>query len=337
MSAKKKVSLVYWESGAGIARDIHILGQALGRCGFVVRHIRTRNRGSRAERIWLFLRQLPRLLFRRQLQIHVEQIHREQFRFARTNVIVPNPEFTDSDLFRKIGDSPIAFCKSHRAVELFRAVGLKSHYTGFTSGNHYNPEYRKNFREFLHVAGASNFKGTNVIVQTWSRHPDWPRLRIVRTLEDCYGNPRPSIRGCGNIEIIENWIPEENLRELQNTCGIHLCPSEMEGFGHYIVEGLSVGSIIVTTNAPPMNELVPESCGFLVDAVKTGRSYMEDKWRVDLSAFEQCIEGILAAPEADLAEMGRSARKQYEKLNHEFRENFRESLNHVWDQSCHKA
>lgn len=336
MTVKKKVSLVYWASGSGIARDIHILEEALKRCGFAVNHIRTRNRNSRAERIWLFLRQFPRLLRRRQLQIHVEQIHREQFRFARTNVIVPNPEFTDTDLFRKIGDSPIAFCKSHRALELFQAIGLRCHYTGFSSGNHYDPKYRKNFRLFLHVAGASNFKGTDVIVQAWSRHPEWPLLRIVRTLKDCYGHPRPSIRGSGNIEVTENWIPEDRLRELQNTCGIHLCPSEMEGFGHYIVEGLSVGSVIVTTNAAPMNELVNESCGFRVAAARTGKSFMEDKWRVDETAFETCIEHILSTPKSVLAAMGESARKEYDKLDQGFQTNFSDALNQVWQQSCHQ-
>jgi glycosyltransferase involved in cell wall biosynthesis len=337
MALKKEISLIYWASGSGIARDIQILEQALEGCGFRVHHIRTRNRKSKRERIWRFLLQLPRLLFKRRLQLHVEQIHREQFRFSRTNIIVPNPELTDRDLFRKITKPLIVFGKSHRAVGLFRAIGLETHYTGFTSGDHFDRKYPKDYRRFLHVAGASNFKGTDVVVKAWSRHPEWPLLTVVRTLKDCYGNPRPSLTGMGNVEIIENWIPEEGLRELQNACGIHLCPSEMEGFGHYIMEGLSVGSVIVTTNAAPMNELVPDSFGYCAAAVKTGQSYMEDRWRVDPAAFEECIKQILDTPELDLARMGESGRKHYEKLDQSFRENFRQALERVWAQACKRG
>ena len=39
---------------------------------------------------------------------------------------------------------------------------------------------------------------------------------------------------------------DAELREIQNANLFHLCPSETEGFGHYIVEALSVGAIVLT-------------------------------------------------------------------------------------------
>ncbi len=43
-----------------------------------------------------------------------------------------------------------------------------------------------------------------------------------------------------------------------------MCPSSTEGYGHYINEGRSVGGIIITLDAPPMNELVSSDNGILI-------------------------------------------------------------------------
>ena len=323
MRKVRSISLVYWASGSGIEKDIRVLERALGAAGHRLDHVTTRNRKSRVERIFKILVQLPRVIFKRDIQIHVEQIHREQFKFAKVNVLIPNPEITDKDLFRKIKDLPVVFCKSHRAVQLFEELEMTTRYIGFTSEDSCRKGFKKDFSKFLHVAGASNFKGTKVLLDVWSRHPEWPKLTIIRTLKDCYGNARESVADNGgeNLEIIERWLPDEDLAEFQNSSGIHLCPSEMEGFGHYIVEALSVGSIVVTTDAPPMNELVDDSCGFRVRALHAGKSYMDDRWSVDPESLESCIQNILKMAESDLVEMGKAARLRYEKLNTGFPSN----------------
>lgn len=329
MRVPRSVSLVYWASGSGIAKDIRILERVLGSLGCRVHHIVTRNRKSRRERILRFLVQMPRLLWKRELQIHVEQIHREQFRFARNNILIPNPEITDAALFPKLEKPPVVFCKSLQAVRLFEAHGLPAVYTGFTSEDNLNTAHRKNFGEFLHLAGASNFKGTATVHRLWLKHPEWPRLTIIRTLKDCYGNSRSHLTGADNIEVIERWIPDEELSERQNTCGVHLCPSEMEGFGHYILEGLSAGSLVVTTDAPPMNELVDASCGFLVEARLQGKSYMEDRWSVREDALENCIEKLLAMDDKELARMGESARDRYLMISNAFPGNFKKAIHEL--------
>ena len=51
-------------------------------------------------------------------------------------------------------------------------------------------------------------------------------------------------------------MPREDLLILMNACQYHLCPSEYEGFGHYINEARSTGALIISTDAAPMNELV---------------------------------------------------------------------------------
>jgi hypothetical protein len=46
------------------------------------------------------------------------------------------------------------------------------------------------------------------------------------------------------------------LHVLQVQTPIHVCASEREGFGHYINEGRAAGAFIISTDHPPMSELV---------------------------------------------------------------------------------
>ena len=75
-----------------------------------------------------------------------------------------------------------------------------------------------------------------------------------------------------NVRIIREASDEE-LRELQNQCQIHIQPSQSEGFGHVLREAMSVNASILTTNAAPMNEIhaaykIPSTGHTLFNSVK---------------------------------------------------------------------
>ena len=55
-----------------------------------------------------------------------------------------------------------------------------------------------------------------------------------------------------------------HLRSHMQRCGVHVCCSNSEGFGHTIVEAMSRGALVIITDFPPMNELIDESRGVLV-------------------------------------------------------------------------
>ena len=64
-----------------------------------------------------------------------------------------------------------------------------------------------------------------------------------------------------NITLF-NKLPYDEYTQILNKAGIVLCCSLAEGFGHYINESKYYGNLILTTDAPPMNELItlPELC-----------------------------------------------------------------------------
>jgi glycosyltransferase involved in cell wall biosynthesis len=111
----------------------------------------------------------------------------------------------------------------------------------------------------------------------------------------------------------------DDIRALQTSIGLHLCPSEREGFGHYLNEARAAAAFIISTDHPPMNEFVTKGFGVLIKP-KRVESYTE--WQslgelADINAFlvpeDICaaVETVLSTPVEQRAAMGRAAWKQY--------------------------
>ena len=132
-------------------------------------------------------------------------------------------------------------------------------------------------------------KGSQALVDLWLRRPDFPLLTMVQraTLQ------RPT-RLPGNLRLIDGYLDDAELGLLQNRHLFHLCPSETEGFGHHLVEGMSVGAIVLATDAPPMNELVTPERGVLAAANRSGTQRLATTWFVDPAALEAAVERMLA-------------------------------------------
>lgn len=314
-----RVNFVYWNSGAGIAHDVSLMEELFSHVGVRVHHVVTRDRGCRLERVLKAVRQIRTALWPGGMQIHFEQIHREQLRHGRYNFILPNPEFTDPDVFRKLSRQPVVLCKTRHAQQLFSPLLGSTLYIGFTSRDRMRPGIEKDYRQFLHVGGLSDFKGTVRLAELWASQPSWPRLTIVRASRDRNGKARAPLPAAPNIRLIAEWISDESLCELQNQCGVHICPSETEGFGHYIMEAMSCGSAVITTDGPPMNELVGPRNGFLVQGQSGRPSFMSRTYLFDPDAMKRAVEAIGNLSTDTLAQMGQSGRRRYLRMDADFR------------------
>ena len=85
-----------------------------------------------------------------------------------------------------------------------------------------------------------------------------------------------------------------------------------EGFGHLIVESMSCGAVVVTTDGAPMNELVTPERGLLVRAARSEPMALATRYFVDPLDLERQVARILAMPPEDRRRLGDSARRWYE-------------------------
>lgn len=135
-------------------------------------------------------------------------------------------------------------------------------YIGFSSLAHFPDNSKPDYSICGHFGGkAMGRRHTQELMDIWSEDSDLPELSV-----HFYGDKTPNTKEWlhgNNLRLKTGFMPEEEyLREFTRH-GIHICTSSAEGFGHHINEARAIGALVITLDAPPMNELVDSSCGVL--------------------------------------------------------------------------
>lgn len=251
--------------------------------------------------------------------IHMEEIQSKLIWLATKNYLIPNQDWFRSHTEKTTlcNEEIVLLCKTKDALRAFSDVKHRTHYLGFSSLDRYQSNAAKNFNRYLHLAGKSEKKGTLSVINAWRNHPEWPILTLQTTV-DAHIELALSVK---NIELITANQSGEDLLNLMNSHGVHICVSEMEGFGHYIVEALSTGAVVVTTDGAPMNEIVTPNCGFLVNCTEANHQYRAKGFQINLPEFENIICSISKTPHDDLLHLSRNSRERYLEMTSRFEDN----------------
>jgi glycosyltransferase involved in cell wall biosynthesis len=329
-AGKLTINLVAWDNAGGLRTDVQVLSEVLASFGCAVRfngRIVTHPRGFTGRfvnAVGKRLRHVCAVISRRaayDVNIFLESVDERFIPHARLNCVIPNPEwFRETDL-PHLSRLDWVLCKTRHAIDAFRALQAKTRYIGFSSFNRWDgrSECSPTPLRFLHAAGASRWKGTAAVVKAWCRHPEWPLLVVIRR-ETFYGGPAvEQYPAAANIQYVTEYLDDQTFRGYQNSCAVHVCPSEAEGFGHHIVEAMSCGAVVITTDGPPMNELVTSERGVLVRPERSERMRLATAFFVDTEHLEHQIGNVIAmSPEARCV-LGANARRWYEANSSSFR------------------
>jgi len=218
------------------------------------------------------------------LNIFTQRAKKGWFRFARKNVFIPNPEWLKEKYAKHLHAFDAVFCKTRCAVEILKNRNDHTVFIGFTSNNMYDPTIEKREDRWLHIGGKSSLKGTGIIIDTWMKNPHFPHLTVIYRDKKYQGIDRP------NLTYISDYIDDSRLIQLMNECAVHLCPSITEGFGHTIGEALSCGALVISTDAPPMNELINPGRGILIKPVEQKKLRFADTYFIDQKGLEKAVE-----------------------------------------------
>jgi len=99
-----------------------------------------------------------------------------------------------------------------------------------------------------------------------------------------------------NVRLITDYITYEEIKRHLNSHGMHLCTSSSEGWGHYLVEAMSCQALIVTTDGPPMNEMISPNSGILVPWSHHEPRQLGTDWHIDPEKLEKIINELLIMP-----------------------------------------
>jgi Glycosyl transferases group 1 len=257
-------------NGVGLQADAEILGAELERRSHEVTVLQfDRPHSHRAD-----------------VNIFLEVVVPPIFALAPKNYFVPNPEWFlggwDVTRFDKV------LTKTYDAAKIFSAkVNGRCRYLGWRSRDLYREDVKRE-RRFLHVAGKSQFKNTQAVVDGCAL------AGVPLTLvSDKLGR-----------------LPDEQLAEMFNSHQFFLCPSAAEGFGHVLHEALGCGAVVITTDAAPMNEIAP---ALLIQPSSSRPHQLAQLHAVTTEAVAEAVVAALSMSDAELSNWRLAARAAYER------------------------
>lgn len=298
-----KINLFSFRNGVGLQTEQKVMQEALELLGHSVVCINYGDKGRKRKA---------------DINIFFEHPLPEKYSWATLNWFIPDPEWYTRDI-KLLDKMDLILCKTKESLRIFSDLHYPTYYLGFTSPDCYRSEIKKDFSRFFHLAGGSDQKGTGAILKIWMANPYYSHLTLIKHSSEWIISQR-------NLKFISTYLPESELRQLQNQCGIHLCPSETEGFGHYIMEAMSTGAVVVTTDAPPMNEFIQDRrC--LVPYMKTAEQRLGINYYVNPVELKKKIESLASLTPEELRAIGENNRLLYLRKKREFYERLNKLLN----------
>lgn len=330
-----RINIIGKSNGVGLARDMRLLEKALRSCGHevsshAVDDVQVRQRRSLLSQSLVAFRRacrksgMPLRGAGIDVNLMLEHVWPQFLSQASCNVVVPNPEWFDRNDLRFLPWTDGVWAKTQLAAQIFRALGRPTTFIGFDSDDRYQPEVPRE-RRFFHLAGKSTMKSTERLVHLWASQPQWPTITIIQHDARLHA---PEVRAA-NIDRRCGYLHDEELRREQNACMFHVCPSLTEGWGHYLVEALSVGAVTLTVDAPPMNELVTPDRGLLVSYEATGRQKLAPTYHFSDDGLRNAVDAALSMSNARWQELSLRARTWFESNRAGFPARVRTALNEL--------
>jgi hypothetical protein len=327
--ARALVRIVVADRGGGVQRDAELLAERFALAGAapeIVRH--------------------PALAAPRRpaaVQVFVEHVQTPRFDEvypAAKHFLLVNPEFVyDWDFSALRSGKARALCKTRAGLAALEAAGLAGELLAFGGRPEPGPAApapQAPGELVLHLAGPSPLKGTLALLRAWAA------LGAERGAAQLF----VACRGAANAAALEFWaslgpkpatfalpgaagglrgleveaaagallcrreLPESAAAALRRAAAIHACPSAAEGWGHILDRARWRGAVIVTLDAPPMNELVDSESAVLAPAVDGGpvQALLPPAWRRFYPAGVPGPRAALPAPGALEAALLRALR-----------------------------
>ncbi len=314
-----KLRVVTRDNGAGLSRDLLIVADALRDEHEVsATRVGPHHLFNQLQHRWE--QATHRFRDRFDVQVSLERIYSRLLGSAHRNLLMPNPEWFAPEWIDLLPRFDQVLCKTRHAQALFSALGCDTTYIGFSSVDRLMSEVPRK-HAFFHLAGRSSAKGTAVVLEAWLRHPEWPQLTVVQSARKA-----PTNRIAGNVRLLTGYLDDRDLQRLQNAHRFHVCPSEAERFGHSIGEALSVGAVVLTTDAAPMNELVDADCGLILESTPGAPMGLVRRHQVSVAAIEAGVAQALMLDDLELARRGHAARARFLSRRAQFHLQLRAAL-----------
>lgn len=240
---------------------------------------------------WLKQNNIETLFFNEQRDYDILIYLRENFPQIKIGAYIDYYKEDEIDKF-KLYDFLICNTKRHYSV-------FKNHPQCFyipwgTDISIFKPQNTENDQvTFFHSVGMSLRKGTDVLLKTFIENNLYKESKLIIhtqiNLEKNFGYAKEELHKY-NIEVIEKSVGAPGLYHLGD---IYVYPTTLDGLGLTLYEALACGLPVITTNNPPMNEVVKKEVGYLVDIEKMYSRSDGYYWPLSICSGESLAAGMM--------------------------------------------
>lgn len=153
-------------------------------------------------------------------------------------------------------------------------------------------EVKKDRLTFFHSAGMSTRKGTEYVIEAFIEGKIYKDADLIihsqKKLEESFGFDISELKKF-NIKIIEKTISAPGLYHLGD---VYVYPTKLDGLGLTMYEALAVGLPIIATDHPPMNEIVTNENGYLVEVEELKSRHDGYYWPLSIVKKDSLIKGM---------------------------------------------
>jgi hypothetical protein len=307
------------KQNTGVQQDVHILH------GMLVHTF-----GKETE-----IRHIPHYFphcLQAELNFFVEVINPSLFPYAAKNIWIPNPEWTYQtwEPYAKMVNE--IWVKTHEAEKLFAEWNVPTKYIGWTSIDKVQPE-KKNYYKAIVPVGKNVWRNPKPIVQAYMRIQQGdpsafiglPEVHIVYSPNHMRLPPIPESVASKFIVHAE-VMSEKDYDELLQECGLCICTSAAEGFGHAVNEAMSAGCVLMLSPIEPFRELTNNAIWVSNSNVTPHPQCLGHLEDVDVSSLVESIHMYMSSHYVWRRGVTKQVRGEYEARHQAFLKRMEEVL-----------
>lgn len=223
-----------------------------------------------------------------EINVFFEVLNPSLFAYARKNIYIPNPEWTYQSWKTYLPCMDEIWVKTREAESIFKELHPNVRYIGWTSIA--KGVTKKNFHKAVYVAGKNIYRHPQIIVDAYETHP---RLKDLPELHVIYDGTRmklvipDTLRD--KIKEYSSTLKENQYNEIIQDCGLAICISGAEGFGHAVNEAASSGSILMLNDIEPFKEF-----NYKIFSCPNSQKVLHPEclgvmWKTEVSVVQDCL------------------------------------------------
>jgi glycosyltransferase involved in cell wall biosynthesis len=188
--------------------------------------------------------------------IFLEIINPSLFSYAAKNIWIPNIEWTPRTWVPYMDMVNEIWVKTHEAERIISELTPTTvRYIGWTSLNKETPSTKNYFKAIVPLGKNTN-REIDIIFNAYEKvnligPVDFCQLPILHVVS---WKPIEVPQSISQRVVVHDKLSDEEYDKLLSECGVCICLSKAEGFGHAVNEAMASGCNVIVSSIPPFLE-----------------------------------------------------------------------------------